>query len=442
MNEALKSRAQALLPELRQIRRDFHRFAEPGWLEMRTSSLLARRLKELGYEVLTGPAVCRADERMGVPSREILDEHYAWAAENGADPEYLPAMRGGFTGVVATLRCGEGPTVALRFDIDALGVTESLDSSHRPRREGFASVTEGVMHACGHDGHAAIGIGAAILLSELREKLHGTVRLVFQPAEEGVRGAKSVVAAGHLDGADYVLAAHIFPEGKAAGAADIGVLAENGRGGLATTKLDVTFHGLAAHAGIAPQEGRNALLAAATAVLNLHAVSRYGSVPTQLNVGTLHAGTGRNVVCDTAKMEMEVRGQTTEANDYLLDRARQIILAAAEMHGCTAELSRAGSADALSCDWPLTERVERICKEELGLRVARFDALDGGSEDFSYMARHVQRQGGLATYISLLSACPASNHNDRFDFDEQSLANGAAVFAAVTCALLASGKKT
>ena len=437
MTDMIRSRAQSLLPELTAIRRDFHRFAEPGWLEMRTTSLLARKLTDLGYEVLTGPAVCKAEARMGLPSADVLEAHYHWAQEHGADPEFLPATRGGFTGVIATMHCGEGPTVALRFDIDALGILEATDETHFPYREGFSSVTPGVMHACGHDGHAAVGIGTAMLLRELRDRLHGTVRLIFQPAEEGVRGAGSIVAAGHLDRVDYALAAHVFPAGKAAGLVDIGILAENGKGGLATSKLDVTFHGRSAHAGIAPQEGRNALLAAATAVLNLHAIPRFGNTPTQLNVGTLHAGTGRNVVCETAKLELEVRGQTTEANDYMLSRARQIVKAAAEMQDCTVELCHMGHADALNCDWPLSEHVERVCREELGLRVTRVGAFGGGSEDFSCMAQRVQQQGGQAAYVGLLTACPAVNHNDHFDFDEQALANGAAMFAAVTASLLA-----
>lgn len=134
MTETICARAQALLPELTAIRRDFHRFAEPGWMEMRTTSLLARRLTDLGYEVLTGPAVCKADARMGLPSADALEAHYKWAQENGADPEFLPVTRGGFTGVIATLHCGEGPTVALRFDIDALGVLEASDETHLPHR--------------------------------------------------------------------------------------------------------------------------------------------------------------------------------------------------------------------------------------------------------------------------------------------------------------------
>lgn len=437
MDNSIRSRAQALLPELTAIRRDFHHYAEPGWLEMRTSSILARRLTELGYEVLTGADVCKGDARMGLPPEETLSAHYEWAKQNGADAEFLPRTAGGFTGVIATLHCGEGPTVALRFDIDALGVDEAEDASHLPYKEGFASVTPGVMHACGHDGHAAIGIGTATLLAGMRDELHGTVKLIFQPAEEGVRGAKSIVDAGHLDGVDYTLAAHILPAGKEAGLVDIGVLKDGAQGGLATAKLDVTFTGVPAHAGLAPQEGRNALLAAATAVLNLHAIPRFGNTPTQINAGTLHAGTGRNVVCDSAKLELEVRGQTTEANEYMLRRANEIVQAAAQMHGCTCETRAMGSAAALVCTWPLSERVEGVCRDGLGLRVVRVGALSGGSEDFAYMAERVQQQGGQAAYIGLLSACPAANHNSRFDFDEQALTNGAAMFTAVTASLLA-----
>ena len=105
-------------------RRDFHKYAEPGWFEMRTSSIIARKLTELGYEVLVGDQVCKKEARMGVPSDEELEAQYERAAAQGADPEFLPYTKGGMTGVVGILRCGEGPTVAMRFDIDALGVFE------------------------------------------------------------------------------------------------------------------------------------------------------------------------------------------------------------------------------------------------------------------------------------------------------------------------------
>ena len=427
MYDIINARAEALRPALVTQRRDFHHYAESGWFEMRTASIIARRLSEFGYEVLTGRDVCDADARMGLPAQEALNEHYAWAVAHGADSEYVEETRGGFTGVIGILRCGEGPTVALRFDIDALGVVESTAADHRPAAEGFASVNPGMMHACGHDGHATIGLGVARILMENRDKLHGTVKLIFQPAEEGVRGAKSIVEKGHLDGVNYVLAGHIFPAGKAAGF-QLGVLKEGGEGCLATSKLDVTFTGKSAHAGISPQLGKNAMLAAATSVLNLHAIPRFGDVPTQMNVGVLHAGSGRNVVCEQAVMELEVRGLTSEANNYMEAYARRIVKGAAQMHDCGCDIRPMGGAAALSCDWPLSKRVYDVCTAKLGMRVVPLPRLAGGSEDFAYMSERVQQQGGEATYFGILTDCAAINHNDRFDFDESALVNGVRAF--------------
>ena len=159
--------------ELSDQRRDFHKYAEAGWFEMRTSSIIARKLTKLGYEVLTGEAVCQREARMGVADEAVLEQQYRRAVAQGADPEFVEATRGGMTGVIGILRCGEGPAVAMRFDIDALGVKESEEPEHIPSKEGFASINAGFMHACGHDGHAAIGLGVAKVLMELREHLRG-----------------------------------------------------------------------------------------------------------------------------------------------------------------------------------------------------------------------------------------------------------------------------
>ena len=432
MQEQIKAEAQSLSVELTALRREFHRYAEPAWMEMRTTSRIAQELKQMGYEeVLLGDEVCLNTARMGVPDRSLLNEHYRWAEQNGADTEFLPYTAGGFTGVVAYLRCGEGPTVALRFDIDALGVCECVEEGHRPHDEGFSSVVSGVMHACAHDGHIAIGLGTAKLLMQHRSKLHGTVKLIFQPAEEGVRGSRAIVERGHLDDVDFALGAHIFPTDKAPGN-EVAVFAEGGRGALATTKWDVIFHGKAVHAAIAPQEGNNAMLAAATATLNLHAIPRYSSVPTHVNVGRFTAGTGRNVVCETAKLEIEVRAATSEANTYMEKRATAIVEAAAQMYGCSVEIVPMGGAPAMESSWSLAERVQDIARKQ-GYCATALASMDGGSEDFSYMAQRVIEHGGKATFFSLLTPCAAINHNDRFDFVEAILPVGVEVF---TCTVL------
>lgn len=427
--------AELLEPELIRIRRDLHRYPELGWMEMRTSSIIASYLKECGCDqVLTGRQVCREESRMGLPSEEELERHYQEAAfREGADQAYLPDTRGGFTGVIGILRCGEGPVVAFRFDIDALPILECEEKSHYPTREGFASRVPGVMHACGHDGHTAVGLGTAKILCGMREQLHGTVKFIFQPAEEGVRGAKSIVDQGHLDGVDYVLGSHMGgdPEQKTAA---IGV--GNGES-MATVKYDVEFHGKGAHAAAAPEEGRNAMLAMATAVLNLHAIPRNSKGDTRVNVGRVTAGSGRNVICDHAHMELEVRGMSEEANAFMDAYAGQVIRAAAQMHGCSCEIRLMGAAKNSLNDAALSEQLVKVCAEKLCLPVERPEKGGaGGSEDYSYLCERVQRQGGESCYFMNLSACSAGIHSERFDFREEALTNGVKAFCGIAVELL------
>ena len=116
--------------------------------------------------------------------------------------------------------------------------------------------------------------------------------------------------------------------------------------------------------------------------------------------------------------------------------ARRILEGAAKMHECALEITAQGAAAALVCDWPLSERVRDVAKDKLGMRVLTLPALAGGSEDFAYMAEHVQQHGGKATYFGILTACPAINHNDRFDFDESALVNGVRVFTGTVLELM------
>ena len=431
--ETIVKQADTLQPELVKIRRDFHKYAETGWFEMRTSSIIARKLTDLGYEVLVGEQVCKKDARMGVPPVEELEKHYAWAAENGADPEFLPATRYGMTGVIGILRCGEGPTVAMRFDIDALGVIESTDEDHVPYKEGFASVNYGSMHACGHDSHAAIGLGVAEVLMQIKDQLHGTVKLIFQPSEEGVRGAKSIVEKGHLDDADFVLGNHVT--GKTA--EDPTVVIPGCHGGFATYKYDVIYRGTSAHAAGSPHLGNNALLAAASAVMNLYSIPRHGKGETRINVGTLVAGSGRNVIADEAKMELEVRGATTEINEFVDQYARRILENCAQMHGCTCEIKLMGGADSMQSDQPLMDRVTRVCAEKLGIPMnGRLVSYNGGSEDFSYMMGRVQEHGGQATFFRVACLTPGPAHNRKFDIEEHVLATSVKVFCGVAADIL------
>lgn len=431
-------RAEALQPQLTAWRRDFHHYPETGWLEMRTSAIIARELTQMGYEVLTGRAVCREDARMGLPEEAVLHKHAQQVLEQGAPAAFLtPDMCEGFTGVIGILRCGEGPTLGLRFDIDALGMTECPDAEHRPTREGFASVNEGCMHACGHDGHTAIGLGVAKVLMDMREQLHGTVKLLFQPGEEGARGARAMVAAGHLDDVDVFVGSHIAPTGGP----DDGDVTPGTWGSLATTKYDVTFHGLAAHAGGYPEKGNNALVAAASAVLALYAIPRHSGGQSRVNVGTLHAGTGRNVIPDTAVMQVEVRGETTEINQYMAQMAVAACEGAAHMQGCTCEMVKMGEAEGQHSDHELLAHIADIVRRDLPqMTVSSIeDAQNWGSEDISLMMNRVQAHGGQATYMRMMTPMAGAQHTVRFDFDETVLSRSVMVFCAI--ALDALGKE-
>lgn len=424
--DTIKKEAEDLLEEMIAFRRDFHKYAETGWFEIRTASKVARYLTELGYEVLVGREVCQEEARMGVPDQDELDRQYERAMEQGADPEFAPLLKDGFTGVIGILHCGEGPVVAMRFDMDALGVIEDTQQTHRPAKEGFASVNYGFMHACGHDGHTTVGLGTAKVLMDMKKFLHGTVKLIFQPAEEGVRGAKSIVEHGHLDDVDVFLGSHVTGVQEAEGDYD---LIPGAGGSLATTKLDVTYHGKAAHAGGSPEEGNNVMLSIATAILNLYAIPRHSQGETRINVGRIEAGSGRNVIADEGRMEIEVRGSTTQVNHYVETYARQILEAAASMHKTTCEIKVMGGAYSLESDKELMERIRNVCEQKMGLKVnpiLRMKA--GGSEDISYMMKQVQDHGGQASFMRLMAKTAGPGHSRQFDFDETMMVNGVKAF--------------
>ena len=431
----IQEEIDAIQPELVRIRRDLHRCPETGWLEMRTTAILAKTLRAMGYETYTGRAVCKEGARLGLPDEAILAAHAERALAQGApEDELTQDVRAGYTGVVAVLRCGEGATLAMRFDIDALPMAECPQETHRPTREGFASVNPGMMHACGHDGHAAIGLGVAHILAAHRDALRGTVKLIFQPAEEGVRGAYAIVENGWLDDVDVLLASHIAPTGQK----DDGDVTVGTWGSLATTKYDAVFTGRAAHAGGFPEQGKNALLAAASAALALHAIPRHSGGQSFVNVGTLRAGSGRNVVPDHALMQVEVRGETTEINRFMMARTEEICRGAAAMQGCACSLTVMGTAEGQHSDLALIERLGAVIRRDLpGLTLStEQNVKNWGSDDVSVMMNRVQAHGGQAAYMRAMADMAGAQHTVTFDFDEAVLGKSVAVFCAAAMALM------
>ncbi|MGO5131269.1 amidohydrolase [Mitsuokella jalaludinii] len=430
INQEIKDMAEHLYPEMVKRRRDLHRHPEAGWTEFRTASMVIHELEALGYEVHFGKEVIDGSQQMGLPDKEVLASCMERAVEEGADENLVAAMAGGKTGVVGILHTGRpGKTVALRFDMDCNEVEEASDEKHRPYRERFFSLHPGCMHACGHDGHTTAGLAIAKIFSSLKDELVGTIKFIFQPAEEGVRGARAMVTKGIIDDADYLLGAHLMMP-------PVGFLGYDVRGFLATTKFDADFTGVPAHAGGMPECGKNALLAAANAAINIQGITRHSKGVTRINVGVLNAGTGRNVIPAHAHMEVETRGATTEVNDFVQKRAEEILKGAAMMYDVKVQFIQTGGAASGNNSPELSQRVKKTA-ERLGI----FNRLEkvhdiGGSEDCSYFMERVQKHGGQAAYLVIGGSLAAVNHNNYFDFDERALVLEAQLLSTVVCELV------
>lgn len=438
MNTDLNSTIQQMAQQLQAWRRDFHQYAESGWFEFRTATLVTEELHQLGYQLQLGKEVVKADARMGLPSEEKLAEQEKRAIEQGALTQWLPHFSGGFTGIVATLDTGRpGPTLAFRVDMDALDLNEEHSCQHRPHNEGFASCNPHMMHACGHDGHTAIGLGLARILKQYEAKLSGRIKVIFQPAEEGTRGAKSMMEAGVVDDVDFFVAIHIgtgVPKGE---------VVCGSKNFLATTKFDVTYQGVAAHSGAKPEDGKNALIAAAHATLGLYGIPRHSEGSSRINVGVLQAGIGRNVIPDTALLKVETRGETNEINEFVYEKAMNIIEGAAKMQDVAFDIKLMGAAQS---SHPSTQWVDFICdltKNHLTelTSIVKNRPQAAGSEDATYFMERVKARGGQATYMIFGTHLSAGHHNERFDFDEDVMTTAVKTLSTIALHLPEFGAK-
>lgn len=396
-------------------RRDFHQYPEVGWLEFRTSSIIANYLHEWGYDVKVGKEIV-VGERLGVPAQPILDEYYERAKQNGAPQQWLEKMVDGYTGVIATLDTGkEGPTIAFRVDIDALPITESEDQAHIPQQQGFRSKNNGFMHACGHDSHATIGLGFAQQLMQMKDQLRGKIKIIFQPAEEGVRGANAIVDTPLLEGVQYLLALHIGT------GVSKGTFVAGTDGFLASTKYNVTFTGFAAHAGAYPERGKNALLASSMAILGLHSLPPHSEGVSRVNVGILHAGSGRNIIPSIAEMQLEIRGETTEINGFYEEQVKHIINGAAAMYNIAVNIEKVGSAISVPSDVKLAQTLAKAARKTRIEEVIEYRDFKAGSEDATFLMQKVQQNGGQACYSIIGTNLAAGHHHERFDIEEDDM---------------------
>lgn len=407
----------ARIGDLIAFRRDLHNHPELGFTEYRTQARIAERLEALGFAIRLGAEAMVRDAMIGVPPAAVLAAARGDAVAHGAQACYVDRMADGMTGLVAELRRGEGPVVAMRFDVDALPLAELTDASHLPNRLGFASHRAGAMHACGHDGHATIGIGLAELAARDLDGWQGTLRLLFQPAEEGGRGARPMVEAGVVDDADMFFALHLGCDLAS------GRIAASASEMMFSAKWDLHFEGVAAHAAGNPENGRNALLAAAQATIGLHALPRHGRFLTHVNVGRLEAGSARNVVPRSAVMEVELRGGEEEALQHMESRGRAVIEAAALAQGCKLTVREMGRTIGASSS-PGAARLVRETARSLG-GIDDIDAWPlGGGDDAAFFMRRVQERGGEAAYLILGSDLAAGHHATNFDFNESDIGVG------------------
>ncbi|MFT5749635.1 MAG: aminobenzoyl-glutamate utilization protein A [Ancylomarina sp.] len=399
-------------------RRHFHANPELGWLEYSTAAFIADELLDLGFEVKRGAEVMSVDNLMGLPTEQ--DNQLAFEkAEKIFGADKMKAFANNATAVAGILKCGNGPVVAIRVDMDALPILESNAKDHHPYQAGFASKSKGVMHACGHDAHSAIGLGLAHYLAKYSEQLKGTYILLFQPAEEGVRGAASIVKSGFLKHVDYLLATHFWsnmPLGKV-------VCSQNGT--AATDKLDVTFYGKAAHAGICPEKGNNAILAAANTILSSHEIQFTREGLRRVNVGCMVGGTARNIIADMSKLEIELRADSQTGKKELLEKLEGVVKASAHKQGCSFEIKKVGEASAACGDDSLAIQI-RDEAENLNCftDVILSDNQNRGSEDFTSLMNDVQARGGKASFIGVGASLHDKNlehHTPDFDITEEAL---------------------
>ena len=415
--------------QLINIRRQLHQNPEEGWSEFTTTAFLVTTLRGYGYDVLTGRKVVAPEACLG-REESVVKAGLERARRNGVCEELLSELDE-LTGCVAVLDTGRpGPTHAIRIDIDCVPVTECTDDTHVPAKEGFISKNPGVMHACGHDAHMSMGLAVAHWVMDNKDKLSGKIKILFQPAEEGVRGAAGMAASGILDDCDYFLGSHVAMSAKS------GEIATNLYGYLCTTKLDVTFHGKPAHAGACPQEGRNALTAAANATVQMMGISRHSGGMTRINIGQLIAGEGRNVIPSKAVMKLEVRGETGEINQYMVDQVTNICKGIAMSFGVTYEMRKMGEAVDLTADQELVDILNAAGRATPGITVVDKALNFGGSEDATILARRVQAHGGKAAFFLWGSDRPSGHHTSTFDIKESDLDPALEVWTHIIPAIL------
>ncbi len=327
----------------------------------------------------------------------------------------------GITGCVGTITGGKpGKTIMLRADIDALPIQENPGKS-------YCSVNPGVMHACGHDCHTAMLLGAARILQAHRDELHGTVKLIFQMAEEIGRKSEEYVKRGALEGVDAIFGMHVWPSldfGKAN--------FDSGDRMACSDRFTIQIHGTASH-GSAPHQGHDAILAAAAAVMALQSIPSRQKNPQDslvVTVGMMNGGTKENIVCDHVELVGTVRAFHREFRKSMPQRIQEVVENVVKGYNCTAD-----------CDYyfgpsPLINDNEELNKisQEAARKILGRDCLvpltkSMGAEDFSVYMEHIPGVYGYLGIRNKVKGIECIAHHPSFDVDESVLYTGAAIYA-------------
>ena len=377
MLTALQAQADAFIA----LRRDLHRHPELGLSEHRTAQIVAERLEAWGYTVHRGLAT---------------------------------------TGVVGQLTRGSGPRrLGLRADMDALPIQET---SGKP----WASAHDGVMHACGHDGHTAMLLAAAHHLAH-HVDFSGTLNLVFQPAEEYPGGAKLMIEQGLFERfpCDAVFAMHNMP-----GIPQGRLVLRDGAALASSDDVTITLHATGGH-GAAPQLATDPVVAAASLVMALQTVVSRNVDPQQMavvTVGALHAGRASNVIPDRATLELSVRSLDPGVRDLLERRIRALAVAQAESFGVRAEVDYKRDYPVLVNTLAETDFARRVALELLGPdHVTLNGPALNGSEDFAVMLEHCPGSYLLIGNGDGAGGCMV--HHPGYDFHDDNIGVGAAYWA-------------
>ena len=408
--------------QLTEYRREFHKYPENGWREFRTSARVAEILTGMGYDVAMGPDVIEPGS-VGEPERlseEQIRQEMERAVRQGADPAFVKRTQG-WPGVMAVLDTGrEGPVSAMRFEMDCLPYDEPQRPGYRPCDEGYLSCNPQSVHACGHDGHTAIGLGIAAELMKRKGELKGKIKLFFQPAEETFYGAQSIVDKGHLDDVMNFIAVHIAlsAENKPLPSHTV---ACGCRDFLSDRQLDVYLEGKAAHPCGASQEGKNALLAACSAALNIHSIAPHEEGLCRVNLGEIHAGVCANTIAPDAMMRIEYRGQKPAISEYAGQRIFDILEGTAKAYDLKYHYVDYGEVPAGASDYAMMEVVQRAAKKVPWFQTVYFEGNVGGTDDAAVMLTKVQQNGGIGSYVGIGADTTGPVHNPEFDFDEDCL---------------------